>query len=151
MIPDDTLDKNLLKLAKRRDEVFQTRLRIDSIQIAIAQSGLGKELERQKLQLVEQKAAVESAEAAVRDFAVLWYHMEQPLPVGVKVVNATTLHYDQDAAIAWAAEHHQKVLSLRKRDFERAARVMEPDFVRFDTKPQARIAKDLSHLLEEEE
>jgi hypothetical protein len=81
----------------------------------------------------------------------------------VKIRNVKSLSYDESDAIEWAADQKQYgVLSIKKRDFEKAARDligmeninlppgMAPSFVTVIPERQATIAKDLSKVLNDD-
>lgn len=63
------------------------------------------------------------------------------------IIMQTILYYDDGDAISYCRKHLPKALSLRKRDFEKAAKVIEPDFVKIRQEPRVRIKHDLSEWL----
>jgi hypothetical protein len=68
---------------------------------------------------------------------------KKPAP-GVGIREVEKLDYDDAGAITWAIDHsHRGLLSLKKADFERAAKSIRPDFVTITKVPQATIARKL--------
>jgi len=68
---------------------------------------------------------------------------KKPAP-GVGIREVEKLDYDDILAIDWAIGHgHRGLLSLKRADFERAAKSIQPDFVTISTVPQATIARKL--------
>jgi len=68
---------------------------------------------------------------------------KRPAP-GVGIREVEKLDYDDAGAITWAIDHsHRGLLSLKKTDFERAAKSIRPDFVTITKVPQATIARKL--------
>jgi len=68
---------------------------------------------------------------------------KKPAP-GVGIREVEKVEYDEETAIRWARYHeHDNLLSLKRADFERAAKSIRPDFVMVSTVPQATIARKL--------
>lgn len=68
---------------------------------------------------------------------------KRPAP-GVGIREVEKVDYDDILAIDWAVGHgHRGLLSLKKTDFERAAKSIRPDFVTISAVPQATIARKL--------
>src|SRR5215813_9055543 len=78
------------------------------------------------------------AEMALRTLALDLYQMtgNKSLAPGVKVREVTRLHYDPQAALAWAMEH-RLALSLDAKVFEQLAKVARLPFVQLTLEPQA--------------
>lgn len=85
-------------------------------------------------------------EEKIRAAAVAIYQEtgnKKPAP-GVGIREVETLDYDDAGAIAWVIDHsHRGLLSLKKADFERAAKSIRPDFVKITKVPQVTIARKL--------
>jgi len=68
---------------------------------------------------------------------------KKPAP-GVGIREVEKLDYDDILAIDWAIGHgHRGLLSLKRADFERAAKSIRPDFVKITKVPQVTIARKL--------
>ena len=67
----------------------------------------------------------------------------------VKVVMSTVLYYINYHALEYCREHLPQALKLDKHGFEKAAKVLELDFVDITQEPAVRIAKDLTPYVEE--
>ena len=95
------------------------------------------------------KANVLSAEAEVREQA-LAIHAETsertPHPA-VKIKMYTILIYEFADAFDYAREHLPQALKLNRRRFDKAAKVLELDFIDIEQEPRATIARDLSKYL----
>jgi hypothetical protein len=78
------------------------------------------------------------AEMALRTLALDLYQVtgNKSLAPGVKVREVTRLHYDPQAALAWAMEHRM-ALKLDEKTFEQLARVTALPFVTRTVEPQA--------------
>ncbi len=71
---------------------------------------------------------------------------------GVSVAEYTTFEIDQDLAIAWASEHHQKALKLNLTEIKKVAKAgMEVHGVILGKENRAKIASDLSSYLVSDE
>ena len=93
-----------------------------------------------------------SAETEVRDQALAAYATtgdKAPHPA-VKIKIYTMLDYEPADALDYAREHLPQALEVIKRTFEKAAKVLELDFVDFTEEPRATIARDLSEYLPQE-
>ena len=65
----------------------------------------------------------------------------------VKIKDFTVLDYEPGAALDYARVYIPRAVKLDKRAFEKAARVLEPDFVKITQEPRATIARDLNKYL----
>ena len=71
---------------------------------------------------------------------------KKPAP-GVGIREVEKLDYDDILAIDWAIGHgHRGLLSLKRADFERAAKAIRPDVVVISKVPQATIARKLEEF-----
>ena len=107
----------------------------------------------QALQDIRQ-AKVEQAnvETEVRERALGIYEEtgdKAPHPA-VTIKMYTVLDYEDADAFDYAREHLPKALKLDKRTFEKAAKILELDFVVIRQEPRATIARDLSGYLPED-
>ena len=60
----------------------------------------------------------------------------------------TVLDYDPKAALDYCIAHVPKALSMKKAVFEKAAKVLDLDFVEISKEPRTTIARDLSRWVE---
>jgi hypothetical protein len=67
------------------------------------------------------------------------------------VGNYKTASYDRDKAVEWCFNHYREGLKLDEKAFEKAAEVLKPEFVTFDTEERAKISSDLSVFLDTQE
>ncbi len=96
-------------------------------------------------------AEVDAAETVVRTLALAQYDASgslNPTP-GVAVKLYETLHYEADAALAWAREKQMALVpeSLNRKAFEKIAKATPLPFVSVVTEPKAQIATDLDKAL----
>ncbi|MFA5354166.1 MAG: hypothetical protein WC291_08045 [Thermodesulfovibrionales bacterium] len=99
-------------------------------------------LARQKSEAQE----VTDAEAQVRALTLdaYWSTGSKKPAEGVGVRIGQALTYREDQAKSWAVQHdHQKLLKLDKSAFEKAAKALQLDFVKFEVQATATIAKEL--------
>ena len=149
------LDEMVRKLAEARRIMDEYREQMKALQVDVdaeIEERFGGE--RRRLVALLETAATEvlDADDALRAAAVAEYEATQdkrPHPaVTVKVY--TTLSYEEADASAYCREYLWKALKLDRREFEKAARVLEPEFVTFEVEPKATVATDLSAYVGEE-
>ena len=109
----------------------------------------GRSLKAAKLYLGDVRLQSALADTSLRNLAVAVFvgPSNQSGHPGAKVVESTVLGYAMSDAIDYCREHLPQALSLKKRDFEKAAKVLELDFVTFRKEPTVRIPRDLSRWL----
>jgi hypothetical protein len=137
--------ENLVKeVAEARDYYMDCHQQVD-----IAQS---KFEEEHSMIFIELKVANDNmriAEEKLRASILETSDEEIKATFGVAVKTVKKLEYDKEEALKWAAmNYHYKLLSLNVRNFETAAKALEPDFVTITKAKQPQITKDLSSLLE---
>ncbi len=115
------------------------------VNAAIAER-FGRSLRAAQLYLQDIKANVASADSAVRKLAVQVHPVIKAHPA-VTVKEYVTLEYTDDDALAYCRRHLPGALKLGKRLFEKAAKIIDMDFVTFGTEPRATIKRDLSAWL----
>ncbi|MBM3155593.1 MAG: hypothetical protein FJ008_09770 [Chloroflexi bacterium] len=139
---------NLASIRKVEAEYLQEIAEIDK---ELAATPLGQRLARCKELLGVARLDKADAEDVVRNAALQVYEAtgdKQPHPA-VKVVMSTVLYYDQGAALDYCRQHLSKALKLDRGEFEKAAKVIEPEFVIISQMPTTRIASDLTAYLDQ--
>jgi len=89
-------------------------------------------------------------EQAVKEY--VQYGMENPKPIdGLQIKKFKIVHIlDEETAKEWASENAPQVLSLKKAQFNKIAKVLDLDFVQINDEYRAQIASDLSMYEEKE-
>lgn len=126
------------------DDAIQTviaaRQQYHAVQAQVQQLREAWEVEHTALlqAVVLSRDAMRQAEGALRSLAIDLYQAtgNKSLAPGVKVREVTRLHYDPQAALAWAMEH-QLALTLDVKVFEQLAKVTRLPFVQLTVEPQA--------------
>lgn len=148
----DKLKHEVVTLAHARSIEAECKAEIDTAQTFLEASYAWKNLGWRRELLKTAKDHVAIAEAATRKQALSIYEEtgdKAPHPA-VPIKMYTVLDYEPADALDYAREHLPKALKLVKRTFEKAARVLELDFVDFTQEPHATIARDLSKYLPED-
>jgi hypothetical protein len=154
--PDLTLDQLTAQLALARTEQAAAALALDELASEIEQyvnDRYGFRLQDAKNAVSEKNIVVRDLADFVRDRAVRLFVQDstrKKLNSAVTIKEYTVLVYDSSDALEFARQHVPKALKLDKRTFEKAARVLEPDFVTVTKEPRATIASDLSAWLPQE-
>jgi hypothetical protein len=128
--------------AEYRDEIAQ-------IEAEIAETPAGKRLARARDLLKVAQGDVADVDKDVRVLALNAYAINNdryPHPA-IEIKMVTAIAYDESQAINYCREHLPKALKLDKRQFEKVAKVAEPDFVTVKQEPKAYIASDLRTYL----
>ena len=134
------------RLAEARVTEAHEREALAAVEVAIAEK-FGVALGKAEKCLWDARAAAALADTEVRRLAVADSDDGAEGHPAAKVVESTVLGYAISDAIGYCRKHLPKALSLKKRDFEKAAKVLELDFVTFRKEPVVRIARDLSEWL----
>lgn len=94
---------------------------------------------------------LEAAELDLRQALLQFYEQSGERKYGCGEVKIfTRVEYEEAAAIRFAIEHHHdSLLSLNKRNFEKVAKELRPEFVTLVDEPRAQIAGDLGQYLAE--
>ena len=143
------MENEIARLAYTRSIEAEYKAKVATAEADIKASGLGIYLRQQQDYLKTAQADVADAEIEVRKQALAIYTKtgnKVPHPT-VKVKIYTMLDYEPADALDYAREHLPKALKIVKREFEKAAKVLELDFVDFTEEPRATIARDLSEYL----
>ncbi len=120
---------------------------------AVVQEKFGKALTKARLCLQTARTEETDASADVRRLSVEKHEggREAELHPAATIIMATVLYYDGAKAIDHCRKHLPGALSLKKRDFEKVAKVANLDFVKIRKESRVRIARDLSEWLPGEE
>ena len=136
-------------LAHIRQVVAEREDTVAGMETALHASPLWERLEEGRLNLRQARLTQTDAETEVRKQALGIYEEtgdKHPHPA-VPIKMYTVLDYDDGEALDYAREHLSKALKLIKRTFEKAAKVLELDFVTIRQEPRATIRRDLSEYL----
>ena len=148
---DDELVRCIKQLAHTRDVEAQYRQEIADLEAEIAATPLGQRLTRVRDELLKvAQADVADAEGSVRKRALEMYQTDgnkRPHPA-VTVKEFTTLSYDSAQALDYARQHLPQAVKLDTRAFEKAAKVLELDFVTIAKDPRPTITRDLTPYVE---
>lgn len=143
------MNKAIARLAYTRHVVAERETMLAEAEIELHASPLWARFEDRQESLQRAKGKRTEAEINVRIRALAAYGEtgdKTPHPA-VKIKMFTVLDYLSYDALDYAREHLPKVLKLHKQAFEKAARVLELDFVAITQEPRATIARDLSEYL----
>jgi len=141
-----SLAKAVSRLAEARAIEAHEKEALAAVE-AVVQEKYGDALAKAKGCLFDAGAARALADAAVRSLAVADADGDGEGHPGAPVVETTILGYAISDAIDYCLKHLPKALSLKKRDFEKVAKVLELDFVTIRKEPTVRIKRDLSAWL----
>jgi ABC-type transporter Mla subunit MlaD len=151
--PDD-LDDLVRQLHAKRQELARAKDDIQSTEVSIAASDLGRALEAAKERAGVAKSDLDELDAKLRQVALDVYQRTQDAkPFGdrrVQIKQYTTVDYDPDTALDYARQHLRAAVKLDKRKFDRLSKDLELDFVTIEQEPRATIARDLSQFLEDD-
>ncbi len=142
-----TLQDAVRKLAIARSAEHAVKAALDEKRLLFATANAGL-LATEK----EARAAVAAEEANVRALALAAYEADKsnrkPAP-GVEIKLFKTITYAADRALAWAREAKQCLVpeQLDVAKFEKAAAVLDLDFVTIGEAPKPAIATDLEKAL----
>jgi hypothetical protein len=117
--------------------------------LAIAQDAFEQTVMTLRNRISELKEQIGFAEEVIEAQALDTYTKTQdkkPLP-GVTVKIFKGLKYDEQKALAWAAEK-KMCISLDKKAFEKVASAANLDFVEQIEEPRVQVSKDLAEALE---
>ncbi len=145
------MDKAVARLASIRQIEAECRADIAGAEKALRLTDAWQYLEQQREYLKVTQGDVADATAEVRKYALDIYEAtghKSPHPA-VNVKMYTVLDYDGGEAVKYALLHLPQALKLVKRDFEKAAKVLELDFVTISQEPRASIARNLDEFTEE--
>ena len=146
------MKNTIVNLAYIRQVVGEREATLAAYETELHTTQLWKALEERRASLQKARTAQSDLEAEVRKRALAAYEEtsnKAPHPA-VKVKVYTVLDYEPADALDYAREHLPTALELIKRAFEKAAKVLELDFVDFTDEPRATIARDLSEYLPKE-
>ena len=139
----------IARLARARQIVTEQEAALAEMTEELYASPLGLYLNKTREDLQKAKAAQSDAEIGVRAIGRNIFREtgdKMPHPA-VKIKMYAALDYTDEDAIEYAREHLPKALRLIKRTFEKAAKVLELDFVTARKEPRVTIARDLSEYL----
>ena len=112
-------------------------------------AAFGAKLVSAKARLLMAQTERAEMDAAVRTVALSQFVADgdkKPHPAVTIKINKALLYKPADA-LDYCREHLPKALKLDKRAFEKAARVIEPDFVEIVDDPKPFVARDLEKYL----
>lgn len=112
------------------------------------------QLQEVKANLAEVRKELERYDSEAREVALEVYK-EHGLKDfgGAQVKEYTKLNYSEQDAITWCVQHtHLSLIEqkLRKKEFEKVAVELKPDFVTVEVDPRVTISKDLSDYLDDQ-
>ena len=143
------MNQKIISLAYTRKVEAEYLQEIAMIEKEIAATPLGQRLARCRDLLGTARMDKADAEERVRNAALQAHHAtgnRRPHPA-VQVILSTVLSYDPQAALDYCRLHLPKALTLDRRKFEKAAKVLELPFVTVGQMPATRIASDLTEYL----
>ena len=139
------------KLAYSRAIEAERAMQLKEAEAKLQDSPLWRQWELASGDFKTAKANVLSDEAMVREQALGIYKEtgdKHPHPcIAIKMY--TVLDYDDGTALDYARVYIPRAVKLVKSTFEKAAKVLELDFVVVRQEPRATIARDLSEYLPE--
>jgi len=137
------------RLAYRRSVVAERKALLVEAEAKLHASPLWQQVGDRRESLNRAKSRQTDAEVAVRQEAMKVFTEtgdKTPHPA-VKVKMYTALDYDDGDALDYARVYVPRAVKLDKRAFEKAAKVLEPDFVTIWQEPRITIARDLNEYL----
>jgi hypothetical protein len=143
------MENEVAHLAYRRRVVAEREALLIEEEAKLHASLLWQMVGARQRSLNQAKDKQADAETEVRKEALAAYEEtgdKKPHPA-VPIKMYTVLEYEEANALDYAREHLPKALKLVKRTFEKAAKVLELDFVTVTQEPRATIARDLSEYL----
>ena len=143
------MENTIVSLAYIRQVVGEREATLAAYETELHTTQLWKALEERRASLQKARTAQSDLEVKVRKAAMKTFvetDDRTPHPA-VKIKDFTALDYDDEDAIEYAREHLPKALKLVKRVFDKAAKVLELDFVVIWQEPRATIARNLSKYL----
>jgi hypothetical protein len=136
------------QLAREREIVAEYRARIEEIEAEIEASPLGQALAHERAFLATALEGAALTDEDIRRTAVRAYEVDgdkRPHPgIGIRVM--TRVEYDEAEALEHCRAHLPEALVLKRRTFEKVARLVPPSFVTLRQEPQATIATKLEDL-----
>ncbi|MCW7071883.1 MAG: hypothetical protein OCU12_06130 [Methanophagales archaeon] len=142
------LIRELARLRAREKDIKES---IADVEAAIENTPLGQELIKHRSHLSVVRLAVGQADESVRAAALERFAEigEKKVHPAVSVVESTVLSYDTQEALDYAMKAGlSQVLSLKRREFEKVAKVLPLDFVETGIVHSVRIKRDLSGWLD---
>lgn len=143
------MDEKIKHLAYCRKVETEYKCEILEIENELAETPLGQRIVRARKLLEIARADVTDAVEVVQTKALRLYAKtgnKTPHP-DAKIALTTVLAYEPDQAHTYARLHLPRALKLDRRTFEKAAKVLDLNFVTITQKPRVRISRDLSaHL-----
>ena len=143
------MENAIVRLAQARKMEAEWQAEVAEADVDLKASAEWQYREQRVQYLKAAQADVADAEAEARKQALAAYEEtgdKAPHPA-VKVKMYTALCYNLDKALDYAREHLPQALKLDKRTFEKAAKVLELDFVDIVQEPRAILARDLGEYL----
>ncbi len=146
------LNEMVEELAACRLAEANAKKRISGLERELELTPRGRELCSARGDLREARDQLAIADANIRAAATHNYQEtgeKTPHPA-VKVQMSVVLYYINDHALEYCREHLPQALKLNKGKFEKAAKVLELDFVDIAQKPAVRIARNLTPYVEDD-
>lgn len=146
------IQESISKLALARQIEAKCKADVADIQAELEASALWRVLTERKADLKAAQKAASAQYDYVRELGVTTYDEtgDKKVHPAVTVKMYTILTYDSADALEYAREHLPGALKLVTRAFEKAAKVLDLDFVAINQEPRADIAKDLSKYLDDQ-
>lgn len=152
------LDTKIGELARSRQKEKADKEVVDywnaELETYLAEFPNTEQLEKAKEVFADQVANTNGIDTAVRGKTLELYGLQGHKNVygGVSVAEYATFEIDENLAIAWASEHHQKALKLNTTEIKKVAKAgMEVHGVVLGTENRVKIASDLSTYLSDEQ
>ena len=147
------LEAAVKQLAKYRQDESTRKAALTNLQTEIdtmVSEQFGDRIGRMSVSLDLARSNVTDQERLVKEQALQTYkNTGEAKPVtGIHVKQFVTINYDPAKALDYARVHLPKAVTLSKSKFEKAAKVLDLDFVTIDKEPRTTISRDLSGLLE---
>ena len=141
----------ITRLAYIRKVEAEYKAEIAQAQAELEKSTQWQYLEGRREYLRTVRVDMADAEIAVRQMSrIIFFETGDKVPhPAVKIKMYTALDYTDGDAVEYAREHLPKALKLVKRIFEKAAKVLDLDFVTVRKEARVIIARDLSKYLPE--
>jgi len=140
------------RLAYSREIAAERAVQLKEAETKLQASPLWRQWELASGDLKAAKSNVAQDEEDARRVAMeIFIETDDRAPhPAIKIKDFTVLDYEDADAFDYAREHLPKALKLDERTFEKAAKILELDFVVIRQEPRATIARDLSGYLPED-
>ncbi len=147
-----SIDSSLTRLAASRKQIEEQKSFLSLLEAELAASELYQRIQTGKEQLTRLASLAKTDDENVRSVALDIFDRDseenKAIRDGVSIAEYTTFEIEENLAIAWASEHHQKALKLNLTEIKKVAKAgMEVDGVVLGKENRVKIASDLSSYL----